>query len=267
MKNPFYMRGLRLWLEGLLLLSLRWGQLRSGFDPETGLSHYSLPGRILLIAILFLAGVELFLCVSDLPGGKHSYLNCMEPPDKSCLPFLAAGSLLLFAGGVLLPGWGMLEIAAAALGAASALGLIFFARALRSGAAPQVLPLLPVIVFSVVFVLVIYLPEANNPVLARYYLLVLAAALVSCALYQLAGLTHREGSMRWFVFFGDLAVPLCLAAMADCAGNLGRMLIFFGCALVLTTFLLTRRDALLPKPEPEKAPADAGTEPEEEAQP
>ena len=251
MKNPLYMKGLRLWVQGLLLLALRWAELKTGFDPDTGLSRHSVPGMILAAAILFCAAAELWLC-TRLPGGKRTYLNCLEPLGQSSLPLLAAGSLLLCIGAVLLPGWDTLAIATAAAGAAAAAGLILFARLLRSGGTPRVFCLLPSMVFSVLFVLVIYLPEEGNPVLARFYLIVLAAAMVSCAFYQLAGLTCREGKLRWFVFFGDLSVPLCLAAMADCAGNLGRMLIYFGYALVLTVFLLTRREEVLPEAEPEE---------------
>ena len=250
MKNPLYMKSLRLWVEGLLLLALRWAELKSGFDPTTGLSRHGVPGMILAAAILFCAAAELCLCLR-LPGGKRTYLNCLEPLEKNQLLPLAAGSLLLCIGAVLLPGWDTLAIAAAAAGAATAAGLILFARLLRKGETPRVFYFLPAMIFSVLFVLVIYLPEEGNPVLARYYLIVLAAAMASCALYHLAGLTCREGKLRWFVFFGDLAVPLCLAAMADCAGNLGRMLIYFGFALVLTQFLLTRREEVLPEPEPE----------------
>lgn len=250
MKKPLYMKGLRLWVEGLLLLALRWAELKTGFDPDTGLSRRSVPGMILAAAILFCAAAELYTC-TRLPGGKRTYLNCLEPLEQNQLPLLAAGSLLLCVGAVLLPGWDTLAIIAAAAGAASAAGLILFARSLRSSETPRAFYFLPAMIFSVLFVLVIYLPEESNPVLARYYLIVLAAAMVSCAFYHLAGLTCREGNLRWFVFFGDLAVPLCLAAMADCAGNLGRMLIYFGFALALTQFLLTRREEVLPEPEPE----------------
>lgn len=250
MKNPLYMKGLRLWLQGLLLLALRWAELKNGFDPDTGLSRRSVPGMILIAAIFFCAAAELCLC-TRLPGGKRTYLNCLEPLEQNHLPPLAAGSLLLCGGAVLLPGWDTMATAAAAAGAATAAGLILLAKLLRSGGTPRAFYFLPAMVFSVLFVLVIYLPEEGNPVLARYYLIVLAAAMVSCAFYHLAGLTCREGKLRWFVFFGDLAVPLCLAAMADCAGNLGRMLIYLGFALVLTQFLLTRREEVLPEPEPE----------------
>lgn len=252
MKNSPYFKGLRLWLQGLLLLALRWAELKNGFDSDTGLSRRSVPGMVLAAMILFLAAVELFLCLRTIPGGKRTYRNCLEPLDRKQLPLLAAGSLLPVIGVVLLPGTGALEIAAAAAALGTAVGLILFAKIVRSGADIKVFQLLPAMVFSVIFVLVVYLPEEGNPVLARFYLPVLAAALVSCAFYQLAGLTCREGKLRWFVFCGDLAVPLCLASMADCAGDLGRMLIYFGFALVLTQFLMTRRSELLPEPEPEE---------------
>ena len=45
MKNALYLKGLRLWVQGLLLLALRWAQLKNGFDPETGLSRQSVPDR------------------------------------------------------------------------------------------------------------------------------------------------------------------------------------------------------------------------------
>lgn len=250
MKNSFYFKSVRLWMQGILLLALRWAELKTGFDPVTGFSRRSAPGLILIAAIVFCAAAELYLCIG-LPGGKRTYLNCLEPMGSTHLAPMAAGSILLCAGAVLLPGWSMLAIITAGAGAASALGLILFVRLLRSGERPGAFPLLPAMVFSVLFVLIVYLPEESNPVLARFYLPVLAAALASCTFYHLTGLTCRESKLRWFVFCGDLAVPLCLASMADCAGSWGRMMIYFGFALVLTQFLMTRRSEVLPEP-PEK---------------
>lgn len=252
MKNTAYLKGLRLWIEGLLLLCLRWAQLKTGFDPDTGLSRSSLPGTILAAAVAFLAVAECVLSFRGVPGGKRTFLNCFEPPERRDLPLLAAGSLLICAGGVLLPGWSTLTIASAVLAAASAAGLVLLARQLRGGGQPRTLCLLPSMFLSVLFVLMVYLPEESNPVLARYALPVLAAALIACAFYHLTGLTCREGSLRWFVFFGDLSVPLCLAAMADSAGNPGRTLLWCGCALTLTVFLVLRRAEPLPEPEAEE---------------
>ena len=67
MKNALYLKGLRLWVQGLLLLALRWAQLKNGFDPETGLSRQSVPGIVLAAAILLLAAAEAAFCFR-LPG-------------------------------------------------------------------------------------------------------------------------------------------------------------------------------------------------------
>ncbi len=259
MKNALYLKGLRLWVQGLLLLALRWAQLKNGFDPETGLSRQSVPGIVLAAAILLLAAAEAAFCFR-LPGGSRSYPCCFRPTEGPDLPLLAAGSLLLGGGGALLavaelreaePG--VLAIATAAAGIAAAAGILLFVRQTRSGEG-KVFPLLPAMIFSVLFLLLVYLPQDSNPVLARYYLPVLAAALISCAFYQLAGFACRDASLRWFVFFGDLAVPVSLAALADSGENWGQMLAGAGCAMVLTVFLLLRRAE--PLPEPEKAPED-----------
>lgn len=249
MVNSNYWKGLRLWLQGLLLLALRWAQLKTGFDPETGLSVSSVPGTILAVLIVLLIVVEAAVSFR-LPKGKRSYLNCMDPLGKYAVPALIIGSFLLGPGGVLSMNFDTLGIVTAAFGVAATIGLIVFVRQVRKNEKTYTMALLPVMVFSVLFLLTVYIPEESNPVLARYYLPVLAAAMAACAFYQLAGLTCREGSLGWFAFFGDLAVALSLAAMADCAGNLGRMLTYFGAALVLTQFLMARRGEPLPEPEP-----------------
>lgn len=258
MTNSLYFKGLRLWVQGLLLLILRMAQLKTGFDPETGLARQSAPGIALVVLIVLLAAAEAALCLR-LPKAKIAYPGCFRPLEKSDLPLLAAGSLLLGGGGVLLAfagprgtGPSLLIIGAAAAGVAAAGGILLFAKQARSGET-RVFPLLPAMVFSVLFLLTVYLPQGNNPVLARYYLPVLAAALTACAFYQLAGFSCREASMRWFVFFGDLAVPLSLAALADSTGNWGQMLAYAGCAMVLTVFLLLRRAEPLPEPSAENA--------------
>lgn len=253
MRNASYFKGLRLWVQGLLLLALRWAQLKGGFDPETGLARQSVPGIALAVIILLLAAVEAARCFR-LSGEKRAYPCCFRPMEGMDLPLLAAGSLLLGAGGILLAVAGlqgatlsMLVMASAAAGVAAAGGILLFAKQTRSGGG-RVFPLLPAMIFSVLFLLAVYLPQESNPVLARYYLPVLAAALIACAFYQLAGFACREASMRWFVFFGDLAVPVSLAAMADSSGNWGQMLAYAGCAMVLTMFLLLRRAEPLPEP-------------------
>ena len=96
--------------------------------------------------------------------------------------------------------------------------------------------------FAVFFVLTVYLPAGADPVLARYYLPVLAASAAAYALSQLAGFLRRESSARSFVWTADCAVILCLAAMADSLSSPGLLLLYAGCALLLSVFLLLRRE-------------------------
>ena len=167
MKNSLYFKGLRLWVEGLLLLALRWAQLKSGFDPETGLSLRSVPGLVLAAVLILLIIAEAALCFR-MRRGKYSYDGAFRPMEKQDLPMLAAGILLLAGGSLLLgaaglAGGGMsaLAIAAAVMGVLAAGGLLLFVRQVRSGEG-RVFPLLPAMVFSVLFLLLVYLPEESK---------------------------------------------------------------------------------------------------------
>ena len=217
MMNTFWYRGPRLWVQGLLLFALRLAQLRTGFDSETGLAVASLPGTLLAALLAVCAAAELVLCLR-LPGEKAAFDVQFARPERA-VPCLVAGSFLLAAGGALL-----------------------LVRQLRAGGTAGVLPLLPAMFFAVFFVLTVYLPAGADPVLARYYLPVLAASAAAYALSQLAGFLRRESSARSFVWTADCAVILCLAAMADSLSSPGLLLLYAGCALLLSVFLLLRRE-------------------------
>lgn len=259
MMNSNYWKGLRLWLQGILLAALRWAQLKTGFDPVTGLSRSSVPGTVLAALIVLVIAVEAVTCFR-LPKGKRSYLNCMEPIGKNALVPIAAGSILLCAGVIGNHQFDMFSILVAGAGGGAMVCLINFVRLLRKDEKPSVLMLLLPMVFSVLFLLTVYIPEESNPVLARYYLPVLAAAMAACTFYQLAGLVCREGKLGWFVFFGDLSVVLSLASMGDGIRNWDRLFVFLGFALVLTPFLMARRSEPLPEPEPKVEEADGKAE-------
>ena len=236
MMNTFWYRGPRLWVQGLLLFALRLAQLRTGFDSETGLAVASLPGTLLAALLAVCAAAELVLCLR-LPGEKAAFDVQFARPERA-VPCLVAGSFLLAAGGALL-----LASALPARGAvAAAGGFLLLVRQLRAGGTAGVLPLLPAMFFAVFFVLTVYLPAGADPVLARYYLPVLAASAAAYALSQLAGFLRRESSARSFVWTADCAVILCLAAMADSLSSPGLLLLYAGCALLLSVFLLLRRE-------------------------
>lgn len=245
MMNTFWYRGPRLWVQGLLLFALRLAQLRTGFDSETGLAVASLPGTLLAALLAVCAAAELILCLR-LPGEKAAFDVQFARPERA-VPCLVAGSFLLAAGGALLlvsalPARGVAAMAAGILAVAAAGGFLLLVRQLRAGGTAGVLPLLPAMFFAVFFVLTVYLPAGADPVLARYYLPVLAASAAAYALSQLAGFLRRESSARSFVWTADCAVILCLAAMADSLSSPGLLLLYAGCALLLSVFLLLRRE-------------------------
>ena len=245
MMNTFWYRGPRLWVQGLLLFALRLAQLRTGFDSETGLALASLPGTLLAALLAVCAAAELVLC-RRLPGEKAAFDVQFARPERA-VPCLVAGSFLLAAGGALLlvsalPARGAAAMAAGVLAVAAAGGFLLLVRQLRAGGTAGVLPLLPAMFFAVFFVLTVYLPAGADPVLARYYLPVLAASAAAYALSQLAGFLRRESSARSFVWTADCAVILCLAAMADSLSSPGLLLLYAGCALLLSVFLLLRRE-------------------------
>ena len=245
MMNTFWYRGPRLWVQGLLLFALRLAQLRTGFDSETGLAVASLPGTLLAALLAVCAAVELVLCLR-LPGEKAAFDVQFARPERA-VPCLVAGSFLLAAGGALLlasalPARGVGALAAGILAGAAAGGVQRRGRQRRAGGTAGVLPLLPAMFFAVFFVLTVYLPAGADPVLARYYLPVLAASAAAYALSRLAGFLRRESSARSFVWTADCAVILCLAAMADSLSSPGLLLLYAGCALLLSVFLLLRRE-------------------------
>lgn len=245
MHKIFWQRAGRLWLQGLLLFALRLAQNRTGFDPETGLSLPSVPGMVLAVALVACAVAELALSFRR-SGERADFASQFTPPGRE-MPVLVAGCFLLAAGGVLLllgalPQRGIAAMTAGLLAVAAGAGLLLLLRQVRADGDASVFYALPSMFFAVFLVLAVYLPEESNPVLARFYVPVLAAAMVAYAFSQLAGFFRRESTPRAFVRAADLAVLLCLAALADALGRPGYLLLFGGCALLLTTFLLLCRD-------------------------
>lgn len=244
MTNTFWYRGPRLWVQGLLLFALRLAQLRTGFDHQTGLSTPSLAGTLLAVMLGVCALAELLLCLR-LPREKVSFAEQFSPVERT-MPVLVAGSFLLAAGGALLAAGAIPERAVAAmvtgaLAVTAGGGFLLLLRQIRSGGELSVFPLLPAMFFAVFLVLTMYLPAAADPVLARFYLPVLAAAMTAYAFSQLAGFLRRESSPRSFMWVADCAVMLCIAALADCLRSPGQLLLFAGCGLLLSVFLLLRR--------------------------
>ena len=269
MKNKTILRVGLLWLEGVILLILRLIQLNSGFDPVTGLSLPSLAGRMVWILLLACLAAEVVMLFRQPKDGKRSFACCFKVLEDAkvpglllegaWVPGLIAASLLMVGGGALLladalPLQGNQKLVCAVSGLfciAGGVGFLLLTRKMRGGGTPSVLALVPSMFFSALYLLVVYFPEDHNPVLDRFYLLVLAAALPALFLYQLSAFFQKEGSIRWFGFMADLTVIVCCAAMADCALNSShaRLLINISFAIFASLFLLMLRPEPLPEPE------------------
>ena len=142
---------------------------------------------------------------------------------------------------------------ASAAAVAAGGGFILLTRQVRRGDTLTVFPLLPAMFFSVFFVLAVYLPEESDPVLSRFYIPVLAAAMAAAAFSLLAAFLRQEGNLRTFTFVGNLSVMFCLAAAAAwVGGDWAKAPLFLGCALVLSVFLFLSREHPVPLPEEEK---------------
>lgn len=262
MKTSKVFRSVLLWMEGALLFILRLLQLRAGFDPDTGLALPSLAGRGLWIILLLTFAVDLILCLFHPKGNKRSYACCFTPAGAPTLTFLITGSLLLLAGGLLLflqtlPATGTAAVTATAaglFGIAGGFGLLILIISLR-GKMPASMALPPAMFFSVLFVLSVYFPVEADPVLARYGLPLLGAAMAAYFLYQLSGFFRGEGNLRWFSLVSGLAAVTCIASAADCLQTPGRLLVYLGFAVTATAFRLLLRGEPLPEAGKETASA------------
>lgn len=237
--NRPVLRITRVWGMGLVLLVLRLVQNQTGFDPVTRLALPSAAGTAALAFIALCAVVELALCF-QMPKDKADFNAQFSKPDKE-LTVVVLGCLLLAAGGILfaLPAILRRDIASAMAGALAVIaggGILLLVRRVRAGGELSVMTMIPALFFCVFFVLAVYLPIDNDPVLQRYYLPVLAVCVAAYAFSLLAGFLRKDSSPRAFFFVGDMAVILCVAALAD--GNLPRMMLFAGCAVTISAFLM-----------------------------
>lgn len=254
MNSSFWKKTGRVWCSGLVLFGMRVIQNQTGFDPETGLALPSVAGATLVIGLVVLAALEVLFSLR-LSKEKVDFEHHFAPPEKS-LTALIIGCMMLVAGGILLAmegvtaGGGIAAIVTGALALLTGGGFLILGRQMRAWDELDVTPTLPSLFFGVFLVLAVYLPTASDPILERYYLQVLAAAMVAYAFGRLAGFLRKESSHRSFTPVGNLAVMTSIAAIAD--GGKALSLLFGGCAVVLSVFLALQ-GGYIPSAEDEEA--------------
>lgn len=253
MNSSAVLKLIRMWGVGAVLFVLRYLQINRDFDPETGLHTLSGIG-IALTALIMAGGIAAFAFSLREKKEKPAFSAHFAAPNKSLL-LLILGSFALGAGGAMLladtmrvytaeGGFSATEIARLATAVLAIIAcpcFLLLTRQLRRGAENAMLALtLPALFFAAFWVLTLYLPSANDPVLARYCLPIVAASAAAYAFALLAGFFRKETGARMFSFIAECAVFLCIGAAAHL--NSGSLL-FIGCALLLSSFVVLRKKA------------------------
>ena len=233
-----------LWAVGLALFALRFLETRLGFDAATGLAVPTLT-RPALIAGVVLAAVYAAGAVMKRSTACPAFDEHFAAPEQWKL-LLVLGSFLYMGGGAwlgvqtVMQQAGIAPLITAALAFATGGGFLVLTKRMGDGEADSVIVLLPGLFFSAFWVLSLYLPTGADPVLARYWLPILAAAMQAYALAQLSGFFQKESRVRSFGFTARTAVMLCIAAAAE--PNLTFAPLFLGSALVMSAFLALERE-------------------------
>lgn len=233
---------------GLAMFALRLYQNTYDFEPTTGLHFLSVAG-VALVVLIALSGILAFFFTRSESRESPRFADHFPVPDRSTIVFVSA-SLLFAAGGAMLgvhalsTGAGIAPLVTAVFAFASFLAFLILTKQMRGGIALSVGPTLPILFFCAFWVLTLYLPSANDPILARYYLPILAAALSAFAFAQLSGFFRGETRVRTFSFIAGYAVMINIAAIAELNHH---SLLFAACAVMLSAFLMLQ----------EKAPATA----------
>ena len=228
-----------LMLFAVAAAGLRVWQGLSGFD-EAGLAiRGSLPG-ILLPAVLALAAAYFILSARSLParGTARGLTETFrfEGASSACA---VTGAFLILVGAaasVMSGGRSTQTLLLAVFAMAAAVCLLYAAFALYRGNEVQGVALLVPVCCLVVYLVFLYRADASDPVLARIYVEILAAALLTVGSLELAAFAYRAGSPRVYVPVNALAVILAVTAAAE-RQSLASLLLFTGCALIALGFL------------------------------
>lgn len=258
---------------GAVALVLRLVQNRTGFEAATGLPIPGNPAGIALVVWLVLSAAALFVLTRKLPAETEApaFPAGFACTDAAALTLAAAGILLMAASGAadLLEGvtqtnllsvlrtaahddglvYGLArlfpprqQLLLGALTLAAAAGLLPAVAACRRGSADakQNLLLLIAPVALVVRLVLVYRADSSNPILAEYYVDLLALMLLTLGFYRLSSFAFGAGSTRAFALYACLALVLCPAALADGGVHLSTLLLHAGGAVALLGFLLLR---------------------------
>ena len=218
---------------------VRWLQLRSALDAETGLMRPgAASGRVLIALCIVVAAVQLlytFRLRDRLPGTPG--LDFFERGSAAYRFFCAAMGLLTFVAGVLmliaaLRSRMVLSLFLALLAMFAGLCMAALSLSATAGAAARCLCCTVPVLFFCFWLIVAYKSNASNPVIWSFCMPLLAVTANVLGWFYLAGLAYDKPKPGCLLFFCQYAPFLSLLSLADSAG-LGEKL-----ALVCPSLLL-----------------------------
>ena len=223
-----------LWSAAAALL--RIFALRTGFDdeglPVGGKASLALPLVLIAAAAIFVLLARSYPAQRDLSGGMDEYFDF-----ASTLPVMLCvlGAFALFASAaasLLLPSRTLLTILLAVFRFAAGASVIYVLFALRRGESLSGVVLLTPVYALVLQLIFVYRATAVDPVLAHFYVEILALAALAAAFLEYSAFTFRNGAPRIFVPLAAMAVVLCVCTAAG-TRELSSLLFYPGFALIL----------------------------------
>lgn len=219
---------------------LRASQCQNGFD-ESGLPVDSV-WRVVIPAIIIVTAALLVFATRGLNAKRGT---CGDITDNFAfsgntlaVACAVAGSFLVMAGGAAsLMGRGSLGVGLLSVFAvAAALCVLYVVFSLyRENAFHGVALLVPVCCL-VVYLIFLYRADASEPVLAKIYIELLAAAALTYASLERAAFAFANGSPRLYLPVNAMAFVLAVCAAAEMR-SMAATLLFAGCALIELGFL------------------------------
>ena len=218
--------------------ALRIVELRTGFLPS-GLPEGNTVGK-LLVCVLLMAAAVFLVPARKLPGraGTTGSFVSYFPFDGTLpLTLLVSGALLLCASGV----WAaatdrrVIVLAPALLRLAGGVSL-FAAAALARRGREDVRKLLVPVISLVVQLVISYRANAADPVLAHFYVEILALAAMALLYLCFASFACGLGSVRRFFPLAALSAVLC-ACVAAQGGDPATLLAYIGRTVVAAAML------------------------------
>ena len=210
-------------------------EVRTGFDeaglPVGGKASLALPLVLIAAAAVFVLPARSYPAQRDLVGGMDEYFDFAETlPVMLCV----LGAFALFASAaasLLFSSRSLLTILLAVFRVAAGASVIYALFALRRGDPISGVVLLTPVYALVLQLIFVYRATAVDPVLAHFYVEILALAALTAGFLEFSAFAFRNGAPRIFLPLAAMAVVLCVCTAAG-TRELSSLLFYPGFALI-----------------------------------